>query len=72
LREVIIEDSLGICDELEAQMAHHVETYQCEWKEVVMNDERKAQFRHYINSEETDETIQFVDQRGQKVPAPWS
>jgi nitrite reductase (NADH) large subunit len=35
LKEVIIEDSLGICNELEKRMEHLVETYHDEWAEVV-------------------------------------
>ena len=31
LRQVLIDDSLGICAELEADMAHVVDTYRCEW-----------------------------------------
>ena len=32
LKKVVIDDHLGICDELDKQMAHIVETFQCEWK----------------------------------------
>ena len=32
LRQVLIDDTLGLCAELEADMAGHVATYQCEWK----------------------------------------
>ncbi|MFG2620501.1 nitrite reductase large subunit NirB [Streptomyces sp. NPDC048507] len=35
LREVLIEDSLGICGELEAQMERHVAAYQDEWQAVL-------------------------------------
>jgi formate/nitrite transporter len=35
LKAVLIEDSLGIGAELEAQMQHVVDTYQCEWKTAV-------------------------------------
>ncbi len=31
LKEVIIEDSLGICDELDRRMKHLVDTYHDEW-----------------------------------------
>jgi NAD(P)H-nitrite reductase len=30
LRRVVIDDSLGICAQLEAEMARHVATYECE------------------------------------------
>ncbi len=39
LRSVIIDDALGICAELEADMARHVDTYECEWKAVVDDPE---------------------------------
>ena len=32
LKEVVIEDSLGLAADLDAQMATHVATYECEWK----------------------------------------
>ncbi|MFJ6935548.1 nitrite reductase large subunit NirB [Streptomyces sp. NPDC101132] len=35
LREVLVEDSLGICAELEAQMERHVAAYQDEWRAVL-------------------------------------
>ncbi|MBW4532706.1 MAG: nitrite reductase large subunit NirB [Pleurocapsa minor HA4230-MV1] len=34
LKSVVIDDSLGICDELETQMQQLVDTYQCEWKAI--------------------------------------
>src|SRR5215510_13329989 len=33
LREIIIHDKLGICDELQRMMQHLVDTYRCEWTE---------------------------------------
>ncbi|MFE4635962.1 nitrite reductase large subunit NirB [Streptomyces sp. NPDC056773] len=35
LKEVLIEDSLGICAELEAQMERHVSAYEDEWSAVL-------------------------------------
>ena len=40
LKQVIIDDSLGICAELEAEMAHIVDTYQCEWKTAIDDPEK--------------------------------
>ena len=45
LREVIIDDSLGLADELEQEMARVVETYQCEWQTTLQDPGRLAQFR---------------------------
>jgi len=45
LREVIIDDSLGIADELEQEMQRVVDTYQCEWQTTLQDPGRLAQFR---------------------------
>lgn len=69
LRAVLIEDSLGICAELEADMERHVATYECEWRRVVESPELRMRFRHFANSDQPDDGIVFNKQRGQKVPA---
>ncbi len=71
LKEVVIEDSLGICSELDAHMQHHVDTFVCEWKDAVEDPEKRKKFSHFINSEEADPTIEWVEMRGQRIPAPW-
>jgi nitrite reductase (NADH) large subunit len=71
LKDVIINDSLGICEELEKQMQYQVDTYKCEWKEVVETPALQKRFHHFVNSNKTDETLQFVSERGQKRPADW-
>lgn len=57
LREVILDDSLGIASELEQEMARVVESYQCEWQTTLSSPQRLALFRSYINSDEADETV---------------
>jgi len=69
LREVVIEDSLGIAAELEQQMTHVVSTYQCEWKTTIENDEKLKRFRQFVNSKEEDSNVVFVQERGQIRPA---
>ena len=69
LRDVIINDSLGLCDELEKQMAYLVDTYQCEWKTTVEDPEKMKRFRHFVNSEDTDSNVVFVNEREQIRPA---
>jgi nitrite reductase (NADH) large subunit len=69
LRQVIIEDSLGICAELEAQMQHLVNTYQCEWKTAIEDPEKLKRFRHFVNSDQGDSNLIYVEERGQKRPA---
>eukprot|EP00562_Extubocellulus_spinifer_P004164 CAMPEP_0178527834 /NCGR_PEP_ID=MMETSP0696-20121128/31482_1 /TAXON_ID=265572 /ORGANISM="Extubocellulus spinifer, Strain CCMP396" /LENGTH=1148 /DNA_ID=CAMNT_0020159451 /DNA_START=79 /DNA_END=3525 /DNA_ORIENTATION=+ len=74
LKEVIIEDSLGICDELDKRMEHLVETYHDEWAEVVKNPELRKQFKQFVNTDENqprEDMIEFVDMRGQLRPADW-
>ncbi len=69
LRKVIIDDSLGICAELEAEMEHVVDTYQCEWKTTVENPEKVKQFRSFVNADKADKEIVFIQERGQIRPA---
>ena len=49
LREVILNDSLGIAHELEQEMARVVETYQCEWQTTLNDPDRLALFRTAVN-----------------------
>jgi len=69
LRDVIINDSLGICDELESQMQHIVDTYQCEWKTALGDSEKLKRFRQFVNSDKQDSHVLFVEERGQVRPA---
>ena len=69
LKQVVIEDSLGIAAELEAQMRHHVETYQCEWATTVGAPEQTQRFRHFVNTAAADPSLAYVQERGQKRPA---
>lgn len=72
LKEVIIEDSLGLCDELEAQMQNLIDNYQCEWTRVVNDSDQRARFRQFVNTEEEEPVIEFVSQRDQSRPADWN
>lgn len=69
LREVIIEDSLGIGEELEAEMARTLDAYQCEWKATLGDPDKLQRFRHFVNTPETDPNLAYVEERGQKRPA---
>ncbi|MBU9640569.1 nitrite reductase large subunit NirB [Burkholderia gladioli] len=69
LIDVVVNDRLGLAEELEAQMAHVVETYECEWKKAVSDPATRRRFRHFVNSEAADTTIAFVEERGQIRPA---
>ena len=69
LKDVVVNDSLGLAAELEAQMQHVVDTYQCEWKTAVTNPDVRKRFRSFVNSDKADEHILFVEERGQIRPA---
>ncbi|WP_414447718.1 nitrite reductase large subunit NirB [Burkholderia sp. 22PA0099] len=69
LIDVVVNDTLGLGEELEAQMAHVVATYECEWKKAVTDPATRRRFRHFVNSESADATIAFVEERGQIRPA---
>ncbi|HCT39948.1 MAG TPA: nitrite reductase (NAD(P)H) [Moraxellaceae bacterium] len=69
LQDVIINDSLGLAAELEADMQHLVDTYQCEWKTTIEDPEKLKRFRHFVNSDEKDANVVFVEERGQIRPA---
>jgi nitrite reductase (NADH) large subunit len=69
LRRVVFEDSLGIAEELDAAMVHHVATYECEWKATLEDPARLARFRSFVNTDEPDPTVVFIRERGQIRPA---
>ena len=69
LKDVLIKDSLGVNAELETQMQHVVNTYQCEWKTAVTTPEVRQRFRSFVNSDQKDQRILFVKERGQIRPA---
>merc|ERR1712167_443773 len=71
LREVIIDDKLGICEELERRMSFLVDTYECEWKAVVDDPERVKTFEQFVNTKDTEPGIQFITERNQRRPADW-
>ncbi|WLD59559.1 nitrite reductase large subunit NirB [Salinispirillum sp. LH 10-3-1] len=69
LKKVVIEDSLGVAADLEAQMQRVVETYQCEWKTTLNNPEALKRFRQNINDNSDDPCVVMVPERGQPRPA---
>jgi nitrite reductase (NADH) large subunit len=70
IREVVMEDSLGICADLDTAMAAHVENYRDEWAATLADPEKLSQFVSFINSPEAgDPDLTYVEQRGQRRPA---
>jgi nitrite reductase (NADH) large subunit len=69
LKDVIVNDKLGIAAELEAEMAHVVGTYACEWKVAIEDESTLKRFRTFVNSPAGDSNVVFVQERGQIRPA---
>ncbi|MFK7899352.1 MAG: nitrite reductase large subunit NirB [Cyclobacteriaceae bacterium] len=72
LKKIVVEDSLGLSEELEAQMDSLVAAYECEWKQAVENEETQSRFKHFVNSDDRDDNIVFVPLRDQKMPELWN
>jgi nitrite reductase (NADH) large subunit len=72
IRDVVIHDSLGIAEELEAEMESLVQSYVCEWKDVVDNPEKQKRFQHFGNDTAGDEAVHFIQERGQKRIPDWA
>lgn len=53
VREVVVEDSLGICEELESLMSAHVAAYRDEWAETINDPEKLARFVSFVNAPDT-------------------
>ncbi|KXU90976.1 nitrite reductase [Caballeronia megalochromosomata] len=69
LIDVVINDKLDIAVELEAEMQLVVDTYEDEWKKAVTDPQTRKRFRHFVNSEQGDANVTFVEERGQIRPA---
>ncbi len=69
LKAVVCEDSLGIGNELEADMDRHVAGYKDEWAGVLEDEEKLGRFVSFVNApEESDPTIAFDESGERKVP----
>ena len=68
LKEVIIDDSLNLAAELEAQMQLVIDRYECEWANALKDPEKLKRFRTFVNQKGGDPDIQFVEERGQRRP----
>jgi nitrite reductase (NADH) large subunit len=71
VEDVVVKDTLGIAEDLEAAMAKHVDTYVDEWADTLKDPERLRRFRSFVNApDQKDDSITFVpDERGQMRPA---
>ncbi len=70
LKEVIIEDSLGICAELEADMQRVVDAQHDEWAVTAGIEAQVKKFKHFANAEGKD-PVKNMTVRGQTKPVLW-
>ncbi|MDO6498193.1 nitrite reductase large subunit NirB [Photobacterium sanguinicancri] len=72
LQQVVIDDELGIADELENQMAHVIDTYQCEWKATLNSEQKLARFTQFVNAKVESPLVVpalgYQRVRGQRIP----
>ena len=70
VRAVVMDDSLGIAADLDAQMARHVEEYEDEWRATLEDPEKLRRFASFVNAPQTpDPSLAYVPERGQARPA---
>lgn len=70
LRAVVFDDELGICDDLDAMMSNHVATYSDEWRDVLEDPAKLAQFTGFVNdATDVDPDLLYVVEREQIRPA---
>ena len=70
IRAIVVDDVLGICADLDEQMARHVDSYEDEWAAVLRDPVRLRQFASFVNAPDTaDPTLSYVTERGQRRPA---
>ncbi|KQZ08570.1 nitrite reductase [Agromyces sp. Root1464] len=71
VRDVVVNDSLGLAAELEAAVDAHVGSYEDEWAATLADPERLRRFRSFVNAPDLpDPSIaQVPDGRGQMRPA---
>jgi len=69
VRDVVVNDSLGIAADLEAAMTAHVDVYEDEWAATLADPERLRRFRPFVNSDTPDPSLLQVIERDQPRPA---
>ncbi|GEN25100.1 nitrite reductase large subunit [Halomonas cupida] len=69
LKEVILDDSLGLGEELDRQMQTVIDNYECEWANALSDPEKLKRFRSFVNDRRPDPDIIVTEERGQPRPA---
>lgn len=70
LQSVVIDDELGLVDELELQMQKVVASYQCEWKTSLGDKQFLSRFDEFINPDDAPKpsSSRYQYRRQQKFP----
>ena len=72
LKNVIINDSLGLAAQLEEEMQDLVDKFHCEWREVVETPSLRKRFAHFVNvPTEKDPNAAFEPMREQVKAKGW-
>ncbi|PMR72528.1 nitrite reductase large subunit NirB [Billgrantia endophytica] len=69
IKQVVVDDSLGLGAELDSQMQTVVDNYECEWANAIKDPEKLKRFRTFINDARPDPDIIVTEERGQLRPA---
>ncbi|WP_298458537.1 nitrite reductase large subunit NirB [uncultured Cellulomonas sp.] len=70
LRRVLLEDSLGLAAELDAEIARHVDSYADEWRTTLEDPQKLRRFVSFVNAPgEHDPDLAYTAERGQARPA---
>ncbi|WP_328523762.1 nitrite reductase large subunit NirB [Kribbella sp. NBC_00359] len=70
VRDVVLNDSLGIAADLDAAMARHVDSYVDEWQATLNDPDKLARFVSFVNApDQPDADLRYVVERNQPRPA---
>ena len=70
IRAVVLDDTLGICEDLDTAMSAHVDAYEDEWAAALADPEKLRRFESFVNApERPDDSLAYVGERGQARPA---
>jgi nitrite reductase (NADH) large subunit len=69
VREIVVDDALGLGASLQAEMSRHVDTYADEWRATLDDPDKLARFVSFVNAPGVpDPNISFTTARGQIQP----
>lgn len=71
LKQVVVDDKLGLCQELESQMKELVGHYYDEWAKAVQDQKDSPIFKQFINTDKSQDNVEIIRERGQRRPADW-